>query len=274
MRAVLVFSLLFSLVFLAACMTADEDADDLNSPEFSQKTPSDPAEPEEGDGEGLTMDIVSMEAAEEAGDAEDESSPDSEDGEETEVDTGENGDEPMPDEESGTVEESNIVVLETTKGDIVIELHSDWAPLGVGHFKELVKAGFYDGAPWFRVLDGFVAQCGVSSDPAMNDEWGEKTIKDEPTIEGNTRGRVSYGMGGPNTRSTHIFINYGDNSSLDGQGFPAFAEVIEGMDVADSLTRCEFKDQGSLGQPGGMEMFKKMFPDADYITRAYFRKDG
>lgn len=165
-----------------------------------------------------------------------------------------------------------MVVLETTKGDIVIKLHPEWSPKGVEHFKELVNAGYYNGAPWFRVIEGFVAQCGVAADPKLNMAWGEKTITDEPVVEGNKRGRVTYGMSGqPNSRSTHIFINFADNSRLDGQRFAAFGEVEAGMDVADKLTRCEFQDQGGLAGPGGIAKFKAMFPSADYIKKAYIK---
>ena len=162
------------------------------------------------------------------------------------------------------------VVLTTTKGDIVLAVHPEWSPLGAAHFIELVKAGFYNGAPWFRVIDGFVAQCGVSANPDMNKKWGEQTIKDEPLVKGNKRGMVAFGKSGaPNSRSTHIFINLVDNTSkLDSQGFGCFAEVVQGMDVADKLTRCEYGDQGGLGGPGGMKAFKAMFPKADYIKSA------
>ena len=167
-------------------------------------------------------------------------------------------------------EDSNLVVLETTKGNIVIKLHPEWSPKGVEHFKELVNAGFYNGAPWFRVIDGFVAQTGVAADPRLNKSWEEKTIQDEPVVKGNIRGRVAYGQTGqPNSRSTHFFINYADNSRLDAQGFAAFGEVEEGMDVADKLTRCEYQRQDILAAEGGLAQFKKMFPNADYITKAY-----
>lgn len=162
------------------------------------------------------------------------------------------------------------VTLETTKGNIVLEVHPDWSPLGAAHFLELVNAGFYDGAPWFRVIDGFVAQCGIAADPKLNAAWQDKTIKDEPVVQGNAPGFVAFGKSQlPNSRSTHIFINYGDNSrGLDPQGFSCFAEVVEGLDVAESLYRAEYNDQGGLAAPGGIERFRQRFPEADYITKA------
>lgn len=162
------------------------------------------------------------------------------------------------------------VTLDTTKGKVVLAVHPEWSPLGAAHFLELVNAKFYDGAPWFRVLDGFVAQCGVAADPKLNATWENKTIKDEAVLKGNTRGRVAFGKTGlPNSRSTHIFISLADNTkSLDPQGFSAFAEVVSGMDVVDKFTRCEFQDQGGLGQPGGMKKFKDLYPKGDFIKTA------
>jgi cyclophilin family peptidyl-prolyl cis-trans isomerase len=195
------------------------------------------------------------------------------------VDSAAEGDEPGTSELGGDIvtdtgtDNITTVVLETTKGDIVLELHESWAPLGYAHFLELVNAGFYDGAPWFRVVDGFVAQCGVSADPALNAQWGQKTIMDEAVVVGNKPGFVSFGKSRlPNSRSTHVFINYKDNSSgLDTQGFSCFAQVVEGFDVAQELYRCEWGDQFGLGQEGGLATFKQAHPDADFIVKAYVR---
>jgi peptidyl-prolyl cis-trans isomerase A (cyclophilin A) len=177
----------------------------------------------------------------------------------------------MPGEtaQTGTTE----VVFETTKGNIVLTVHGDWAPLGAAHFLELVNAKFYDGAPWFRVMEGFVAQCGISADPALNKEWGEKTINDEPVKQGNEAWYVAFGKTSqPNSRSTHIFINLSDNTrSLDPQGFACFAQVTDGQDVAQNLFRCVYQDQGGLAAQGGLAQFKQMFPNADYIKKAYVR---
>jgi peptidyl-prolyl cis-trans isomerase A (cyclophilin A) len=177
---------------------------------------------------------------------------------------------------TGTTVNGDIVqvAIETTKGPILLAVHPEWAPIGAAHFIELVNAKFYDGAPWFRVLDGFVAQCGVAADPKMNETWAAKTINDEPVVTGNKPGMVAFGQSpAPNSRSTHWFINMVDNSGgLDGQGFACFAEVVKGMDVVAQLTKCEFADQGVLAGPGGMDAFKKQFPNADYITQAFVIK--
>ena len=152
-----------------------------------------------------------------------------------------------------------LVVFETTKGEMLLEVHPEWSPLGAAHFLELVEAGYYDGAPWFRVIDRFVAQCGIAADPTLNEEWGEKTIQDEPVVKGNQPGFIAFGKtSAPNSRSTHIFINLVDNSSrLDTYGFAGFARVTKGMDVAQKLSRCEFDDQYGLMQEGGLDKFKR-----------------
>jgi peptidyl-prolyl cis-trans isomerase A (cyclophilin A) len=176
---------------------------------------------------------------------------------------------------------TTTVVFETTKGNIEIAVHPEWSPQGAAHFLELVNAKFYDGAPWFRVLEGFVAQAGIAADPAMNALWGPKTIPDEPLVQGNKPGFVCFGKSSmPNSRSTHIFINFGDNSAmLDPQGFACFGQVVLGMENANKLFRIPDEtlaasgiSQQSLGQPGGIDAFKKAFPEADFITKAYVKK--
>src|SRR6202163_1684454 len=125
----------------------------------------------------------------------------------------------------------------TTKGDFVIEVHRDWAPLGADRFYNLVKNGFFDDAAFFRVLHqpgsqkDFMAQFGINAKPAVNKVWDKATIKDDPVTQSNKRGYVSFATAGPNTRTTQVFINYKDNSgSLDSQGFAPFGVVTEGMD--------------------------------------------
>ncbi|MEZ5336777.1 MAG: peptidylprolyl isomerase [bacterium] len=165
--------------------------------------------------------------------------------------------------------EISYVKFECTNGDIIFAVHHEWNPLAAERFLTLVNSGYYDGAPWFRVIDGFVAQCGISADPRLNREWDEATFPDEEVLVGNTRGMVAFGKtGDPDSRTTHIYINFGDNSRLDEKGFSAFAEVWQGLDVADALFRCEYNDQEGLAAEGGLALFREMFPEADYIRMA------
>lgn len=168
------------------------------------------------------------------------------------------------------------VLLKTTKGDILLEVHPEWSPLGAERFRELVVEGFYNDVAFFRVIDGFMAKVGINGDPAVHAKWGDNNIMDDPVIESNKRGYVSFAKTGmPNSRSTQFFINFGDNSSLDSMGFSPFAKVIKGMDVVDSL----YKGYGEGAPRGngpdqmqaraqGNAYLKKEFPMLDYIEKA------
>lgn len=125
------------------------------------------------------------------------------------------------------------VRLHTSEGEVVIQVHRAWAPNGADRFYNLVKAGFYDDTRVYRVLDGFMAQFGMNGDPRVNMAWRNAIIVDDPVTRSNTRGRVSFAKGGPNSRTTELFINYRDNTSLDERGFSPVGEVVEGMDVVD-----------------------------------------
>ncbi|MCA9022200.1 MAG: peptidylprolyl isomerase [Planctomycetaceae bacterium] len=168
------------------------------------------------------------------------------------------------------------VVLDTTKGKIKLEVHPEWSPKGAERFKELVKNGFYNDTAFFRVIDGFMAQIGINGDPELHAKWRDNNIMDDPVVESNKRGYVSFAKTNQrNSRSTQFFINFGDNSNLDEMGFSPFARVVEGMDVVDSL----YKGYGE-GAPGGLGPFqgriveegnaylKKDFPMLDYIKTA------
>lgn len=127
------------------------------------------------------------------------------------------------------------VRFETTQGSFVVEVHPEWAPKGAERFKELVTSGYYDGCKFFRVIDGFMVQFGINGSGAMNAQWREKHIPDDPVTQKNTRGRITFATSGPNSRTTQVFINFGDNTNLDAMGFAPFGEVVEGMDVVDKL---------------------------------------
>ena len=170
------------------------------------------------------------------------------------------------------------VRLDTTKGAIVIDVHRDWAPNGVDRFYELVTSGYYDDAAIFRIRKGTWAQFGIAADPTVARAWRTKTIPDDP-FKGisNKRGTIAYAFKDPNGRTTQVFINLKDNSSThDKEPFVVFGEVIQGMDVADSL----YADYGEAAGggiragkqdpvfEGGNSYLKKNFPLLDYINKA------
>lgn len=167
------------------------------------------------------------------------------------------------------------VKFETSQGDVVLEVNPEWAPLGAAQFKAAVEDGVYDDARFFRVLDGFMAQFGIPGDPAKATKWRDKRIKDDPVKQKNTRGMVTYAMAGPNTRTTQLFINFGDNSFLDRQGFSPFAKVVEGMENVEKLYKGYGEgapsgngpNQGSV-QSQGNAYLQKSFPKLDYIKKA------
>jgi peptidyl-prolyl cis-trans isomerase A (cyclophilin A) len=177
-------------------------------------------------------------------------------------------------EELGKAPERFAVKLETTKGEIIIDVTRAWAPQGADRFHELVKAGYYDNCAFFRVIKGFMAQVGISGDPAANAAWRTKRIPDDEVRESNTRGRVTFAMAGPNTRTTQIFINFQDNAQLDGMGFAPFGEVRD-MGVVDQLfsgygegaPRGRGPSQARL-QTEGTPYLKAEFPNLDYILKA------
>jgi peptidyl-prolyl cis-trans isomerase A (cyclophilin A) len=159
----------------------------------------------------------------------------------------------------------------TTKGDFVIHVTRAWAPLGADRFYNLVKHHFYDGAALFRVVSGFVVQFGLGPDPAVNKAWEDANIKDDPVKASNKEGFITYAMAGPNTRTTQVFINLGDNSRLDSMGFAAFGQVTSGMDVvqqfysgyADAPTGQQDKISS-----GGKGFLEKNYPKLDIIKAA------
>jgi len=167
------------------------------------------------------------------------------------------------------------VDFDTSKGPFVIEVHRDWAPNGADRFHNLVKNGFYDNARFFRVIEGFMAQFGVNGDPKISAVWRDARIKDDPARISNKRSFVTFATAGPNTRTTQVFISYGDNSNLDSQGFTPFGQVISGMKVLDSMysgygegaPRGLGPDQSKLQAEGNAYLASK-FGNLDYIKRA------
>jgi peptidyl-prolyl cis-trans isomerase A (cyclophilin A) len=159
----------------------------------------------------------------------------------------------------------------TTKGDLVIHVTRAWAPLGADRFYNLVKHHFYDGAALFRVVSGFVVQFGLGPDPAVNKAWEDASIKDDPVKASNKMGFITYAMAGPNTRTTQVFINLGDNSRLDSMGFAAFGQVTSGMDVVQQFysgyADAPTGKQGEITS-GGKAFLEKNYPKLDIIKAA------
>jgi peptidyl-prolyl cis-trans isomerase A (cyclophilin A) len=164
----------------------------------------------------------------------------------------------------------------TTKGNFTIQVTRSLAPNGADRFYNLVQSGFFSDVEFFRVVPGFMCQFGIHGDPAVSAKWRDANITDDPVKGSNARGTITFATAGPNTRTTQLFINFGDNSgSLDGQGFAPFGKVILGMDVVDKING-EYGDGAPYGrgpdqgriQGEGNTYLKKEFPDLDYIKSA------
>ena len=167
-------------------------------------------------------------------------------------------------------------------GGFVIEVHREWAPRGADRFYNLVRNGFYDNCRFFRVVEGFMAQVGLSGDPEISSAWRSGNIIDDLAKKSNQRGYVTFAKGSqPHSRSTQIFINYRDNSYLDGSGFAPFGQVTKGMMVVDRLysgygdapPRGRGPDQGRI-QMEGNSYLEKEFPRLDYVKRAHIIDEG
>jgi peptidyl-prolyl cis-trans isomerase A (cyclophilin A) len=162
------------------------------------------------------------------------------------------------------------VRMQTPKGDIVILVHRDWAPHGADHFYEMVNMKFYDGNKFFRTVPKFVVQWGMNGDPNLNKTWAAITIPDDPPKVSNKVGTVVFAATGePNSRTTQLFINLGDNSRLDASGFAPFGEVIQGMENVLNLDMeyGEQPQQGAIEQIGN-DYLEEHFPRLDYVKTA------
>ena len=154
----------------------------------------------------------------------------------------------------------NTMILDTTKGKVVIEMRPDLAPGHVARIKELVKAGFYDGIVFHRVIDGFMAQTGdvqygkAGGDLSMAGMGGSEM----PNIEAEfsttlTFDRGTVGMAraqDPNSANSQFFIMFAPGEFLNGQ-YTILCQVISGMEVVDAIKRGE-GDNGEVSEPDVM----------------------
>jgi cyclophilin family peptidyl-prolyl cis-trans isomerase len=131
----------------------------------------------------------------------------------------------------------DTMILETTKGKVVIAMRPDLAPTHVARIKELVRQGFYDGVSFHRVIDGFMAQTGCPHGTGTGGS-GQK-LKAEFNKEPHVRGTVSMARAqDPNSGDSQFFICFADATFLDGQ-YTAWGNVVEGMENVDKIKRGE-----------------------------------
>ena len=175
------------------------------------------------------------------------------------------------------------VDFDTSAGMFVVEVHRDWAPNGADRFYNLVKNGYYDDVRFFRVIPNFMVQFGISGDPALNKVWQPARIPRDPVKQSNKRGYLTFAMQGgpqgPDTRTTQVFINFGDNSQLDSSGFAPFGRVSKGMEVVDKIysgygegaPSGKGPEQGRIQAEGNAYLMKD-FAKMDYIKKATIAK--
>lgn len=153
---------------------------------------------------------------------------------------------PLPGKENAVpqITRATTVLMQTTAGDVTIDVYPEAAPNAAQRFIELVESGFYDNTPISRVVPGFVAQFGINwREPHKN--WQNRNFDDDPSLFALERGTLAFAKAGPNTNSTQVFINYTENNRLaDPQyNFTVFGKVVDGMDVVDRFAQ--------VGDPSG-----------------------
>jgi len=131
----------------------------------------------------------------------------------------------------------DTLIIETSKGNVVVEMRPDLAPNHVARIKELARQGFYDGVPFHRVIEGFMAQTG---DPTGTGAGGSgQKLQAEFNAEPHTRGAVSMARAqSPDSGDSQFFICFDDATFLD-RKYTLWGRVIEGMENVDQINKGE-----------------------------------
>ena len=172
-----------------------------------------------------------------------------------------------------------VIRLETTKGNVDIEVTRAWAPQGADRFVNLIRHGYYDGTRFFRVTAGRWVQFGINGDPAIAKAWRPKTMPDDPFTTSNVRGTVAFAFAVPNGRTTQVFVNMRDNAEThDKEPFTPFGRVIAGMEFMDAVNAEHGEGPGGIRAgkqdpyfDGGNTWLDREFPRLDYVKRAVIR---
>jgi peptidyl-prolyl cis-trans isomerase A (cyclophilin A) len=176
--------------------------------------------------------------------------------------------------------DSFAVHVVTSRGAFDLRIHRNWSPKGADRLYYLFSNDFYDGIRFFRVINGFMAQFGMSGDTGVGRVWKDLNLSDEPVTHSNKRGTLTFADAGPDTRSTQLFINFRDNAPLDKSGFTPVGAVTSGMGVVDSLydgygegaPAGQGPDQGRITAEGNAYLARE-FPKLDYIVSAHVSQE-
>lgn len=175
-----------------------------------------------------------------------------------------------------TAPDTYNVTFDTSVGEFVIKVTRAWAPNGADRFYNLVKNGFYDEARFFRAVPNFMVQFGLNANPNVSKVWQSARIPPDKVTQSNKKGFITFAMGAsPDTRTTQVFINFRNNTNLDGMGFAPFGEVASGIEVVDKIytgygegaPRGGGPPQGRVAAEGNAYLIKS-FPKMDYIKTA------
>jgi peptidyl-prolyl cis-trans isomerase A (cyclophilin A) len=143
-----------------------------------------------------------------------------------------------------------VIFTTDVPGNITVSVDRSLSPLGADRFYALVKDSFFSkggGAAFFRVVDNFVVQFGISGDPAETSAWNNN-IPDDPVATTNAAGTLTFATAGPNTRTSQLFFNLIDNSGLDAQGFSPFGSITDGFDVLTKIMNPTPNNSGGIDQ--------------------------
>ena len=179
---------------------------------------------------------------------------------------------PMP--ELTQAPDSFVAEVVTSEGAFEITMIRAWSPLAVDRAHFLMANDYYAGARFYRVEPGFVVQWGFSGDPALDSIWHPNGVADEPVVESNARGTVTFARSAPETRSIQMFVNLADNARLDAYassgvvGFPPVGRIDTGVEVVDgiySAYRPSPPRQDSIRAVGNAYL-QRHFPQLDSIV--------
>lgn len=164
-----------------------------------------------------------------------------------------------------------IVDIETSRGNIVLELLREWAPNGVDRFYNLARAGFFDDSRFYRVLPFYIAQFGHPGSPAIGATWRDRKIRPDSVRTTNDRGTLTYAQFTPRDRATTLFFNLRYNPSLDTLGFAPIGRIVEGMSIADSL----YAGYGEIpASPAPMGNPRRFYGESNrYLDQAFPKLD-
>ena len=169
--------------------------------------------------------------------------------------------------------------FETSEGDFEIESRKEWSPQAVNRLYQLIDKGYYQDIAIYRVIPNYIAQFGIHNDSTITSAWTNIRVADEPVLKENTKGTISFARGGPESRGTNLFINLDNNSPfldtitfMNVTGFPVVAQVISGLDVAESFFNgygAELDDKQDSIFTYGNAYLKSNYPELDFIHKAY-----